>query len=157
MASLLVEIKEYVDKRRIVANKLEECEIDGFKDRYDKIIKRGLAKNPPAKKRDGPKKRGRIKQSKATNLLLRLKKYREETLLFMYDFDIPFENNLAERDIRMAKVQQKISGTFRSADGARTFCRIRGYISTARKNSLSVIDAIQAAFEGDPFIVPALS
>jgi transposase len=157
MASLLVEIKEAVDERREVADKLDEHEIDGFKDRYDKIIKRGLAKNPPVKKRDGPKKRGRIPQSKATNLLLRLKKYREETLLFMYDFDVPFENNRAERDIRMMKVQQKISGTFRSADGARTFCRIRGYISTTRKNCLSVIDAIQAAFEGDPIIIPALS
>lgn len=157
MASLLVEIKEAVDERREVADKLDEHEIDSFKDRYDKIIKRGLAKNPPVKKRDGPKKRGRIKQSKATNLLLRLKKYREETLLFMYDFDVPFENNVAERDARMMKVQQKISGTFRSADGARTFCRIRGYISTVRKNSLSVIDAIQSAFEGDPIIVPALS
>jgi len=57
----------------------------------------------------------------------------------------------------MMKVQKKTSGTFRSVDGARTFCRIRGYISTTRKNSLSVIDAIQAAFEGDPIIVPALS
>jgi transposase len=156
MSSLLVEIKEAVDERRIVADKLEENEIDGFKDRYDKIIARGLTKNP-VKKRDGPKKRGRIKQSKATNLLLRLKKYWEETLLFMYDFDVPFENNLAERDARMMKVQQKISGTFRSAEGARTFCRIRGYISTTRKNCLSVIDAIQSAFEGDPIIVPALS
>jgi transposase len=156
MASLLVEIKEYVDEKRKVTDRLDKGEIDGFKDRYDKIIKQGLAKNP-VKKRDGPKKQGRIPQSKATNLLCRLKKYREETLLFMYDFDVPFENNLAERDIRMMKVQQKISGTFRSADGARTFCRIRGYISTVRKNSLSVIYAIQAAFEGDPIIVPALS
>jgi len=57
----------------------------------------------------------------------------------------------------MIKVQQKISGTFRSADGAKTFCRIRGYISATRKNSLSLIDAIKAAFEGDPFIVPTLS
>lgn len=64
---------------------------------------------------------------------------------------------LAERDIRMVKVQQKISGTFRSADGAKTFCRIRGYISTVRKNSLSVIDAIQSAFEGNPFMVPTES
>ena len=59
----------------------------------------------------------------------------------------------AERDIRMMKVQQKISGTFRSVNGAKTFCRIRGYISTARKNSLSVIDAIQSAFEENPFMV----
>jgi len=57
----------------------------------------------------------------------------------------------------MVKVQQKISGTFRSADGAKTFCRIRGYISTVRKNSLSVIDAIQSAFEGNPFMVPTES
>ena len=156
MASLLVKIKEAVDKKRDIADRLDKYEIDNFKKRYDKIIARGLTKNPPVKKRDGPKKRGRIKQSKATNLLRRLKEHWEETLLFMYDFDVPFDNSQAERDIRMAKVQQKISGTFRSADGAKTFCRIRGYISTTRKNSLSVIDAIQAAFEGDPFIMPAL-
>jgi transposase len=156
MSSLLVEIKEAVDKKRIAADRLEEDETDSFKDRYDKIIARGLTKNP-VKKREGPKKRGRIKQSKATNLLLRLEKYWEETLCFMYDFDVPFDNSQAERDIRMAKVQQKISGTFRSSGGAKTFCRIRGYISTARKNSLSVIDAIQSVFEGDPFMIPALS
>ena len=71
----------------------------------------------------------------------------------MFDFDIPFDNSQAERDTRMMKVQQKISGTFRSVNGAKTFCRIRGYISTARKNSLSVIDAIQVVFEGNSFIV----
>jgi len=157
MTSLLVKIKEAVDERRIAADRLEEDETDGFKDRYDKIIARGLAKNPPARKRGGKKKRGRIKQGKATNLLLRLEKYWEETLCFMYDFDVPFDNSQAERDIRMTKVQQKISGTFRSSDGARTFCRIRGYISTARKNKLSVIDAIQSVFEGDPLMIPALS
>ena len=75
----------------------------------------------------------------------------------MYDFEVPFDNSLAERDIRMTKLKQKISGTFRSGDGAKTFCRIRGYISTVRKNSLSVIDAIQAAFEGNPFMVSAES
>jgi transposase len=73
-------------------------------------------------------------------------------LLFMYDFEVPFDNNLAERDQRMMKVQQKISGTFRSWEGANIFCRIRGYISTVKKNSISVIDAIQGAFEGKPFI-----
>ena len=70
----------------------------------------------------------------------------------MYDFEVPFDNNQAERDLRMMKVQQKISGNFRSWNGAKIFCRIRGYISTVKKNSISVIDAIQGAFEGNPFI-----
>jgi transposase len=64
---------------------------------------------------------------------------------------VKVDNNLAERDIRMMKVQQKISGTFRSWEGAKIFCRVRGYISTAKKNSISVIDAIQGAFERMPF------
>lgn len=153
MTDLLLEIKETVDKKRLVASKLEQDEIEVFKERYDKIIEAGLDQNLIAKVRDGPKKRGRIKQSKAKNLLDRLKEHWRETLAFMYDFSIPFDNSQAERDIRMMKVQQKISGTFRSVDGAKTFCRIRGYISTVRKNSFSVIDAIQAAFEGNPFIV----
>ncbi|MHB8277255.1 MAG: IS66 family transposase [Candidatus Humimicrobiaceae bacterium] len=157
MADLLLKIKETVDIKRPVVNKLEQEEIGSFKERYDRIIADGLGQNPPARLRDGPKKRGRIKQSKAKNLLARLKVHWRETLAFMYDFSIPFDNSQAERDIRMMKVQQKISGTFRSVDGAKTFCRIRGYISTVRKNSLSAIDAIQAAFEGNPFIVPAES
>ena len=153
MTDLLLEIKETVDKKRPVAGKLEQDEIKVFKERYDRIIKAGLDQNPIAKVRDGTKKRGRIKQSKAKNLLDRLKERWRETLAFMYDFSIPFDNSQAERDIRMMKLQQKISGTFRSVDGAKTFCRIRGYISTARKSSLSVINAIQAAFEGNPFMV----
>jgi transposase len=151
MALLLLEIKKAVDIKRITASSLEQDRIDGFKKRYDKIIKRGIAQNPPAKVREGPKKRGRTGKSKAENLLFRLKERWKETLYFMYDFGVPFDNSQSERDIRMVKVQQKISGTFRSVNGAKTFCRIRGYISTARKNSLSVIDAIQSAFEGSPF------
>jgi transposase len=70
----------------------------------------------------------------------------------MYDFKVPFDNNLVERDLRMAKVQQKISGTFRNQDGSRAFCRIRSYISTVRKNAVNVIDAIGNAFQGYPFL-----
>jgi transposase len=70
----------------------------------------------------------------------------------MHDFNVPFDNNQAERDVRMVKVQQKISGTFRSVQGARSFCRIRGYISTVKKNNIPVIDAIEAVFNGKPFV-----
>jgi len=130
-------------------------EIDKFEVRYDRIIKKGLLENPPPEPPVLPKKRGRKKQTAAKNLLDRLSKYQREVLAFMHDQRVPFDNNLAERDIRMVKVQQKVAGTFRSKRGADSFCRIRGYISTARKNSVDVLDAIQGAFEGKPYVPPS--
>ena len=116
----------------------------------------GLEENPPPLVVDTQlKKRGRKKQTKVKNLLDRFIGYKGDILRFMYDFDVPFENNQAERDVRMTKVQQKISGTFRSTHGADSFWRIWGYISPAKKNMISVIDAIKAVFNGKPF-VPAL-
>ena len=70
----------------------------------------------------------------------------------MHDFRVPFDNNQAERDIRMIKTQQKISGTFRKLEGAKVFCRIRGYISTAKKQGKNVPDALRSVFEGKPWM-----
>jgi len=81
-----------------------------------------------------------------------MKDYKNEVLAFMCDFNVPFDNNLSERDIRMMKIQQKISGTFRSRYGADTLCRIRSYISTGRKNGMNVLETIKNVFDGNPFI-----
>ena len=152
MIDCLLDIKGAVDKARGFSDHLPQKQLLEFEARYQEILDRGYAENPlpkPPKK----KKRGRLKKSKPRNLLERLDEYRQETLAFMYDFNVPFDNNLGERDVRMTKVQQKISGTFRSEGGARSFCRIRSYISTARKKSIDAIDALRTAFIGEPCLV----
>ena len=87
------------------------------------------------------------------NLLSRLSEHREETLAFMNNFSVPFTNNQGERDVRMAKLKQKISGCFRSNQGAKAFCRIRGYISTVRKQSKNVLESLSLVFNDTPFML----
>lgn len=115
--------------------------------------KASSAESPVPKKR---RRRGRKKKPPSLNLLERLWYNMDETVAFMRDFRVPFDNNRSERDIRMMKVKQKISGTFRGEDGGPWFCRIRGYISTVRKQGLSVLQAINDAFCGKPSI-PAVN
>jgi len=153
MIDCLVDMKKAVDQARRTSSSLSETRIRALERRYQSILDEGYAANPLKPLRpNAKKKRGRRKKSKARNLLERLDHHRSEVLAFLYDFDVPFDNNLAEQDIRMMKVQQKISGTFRSEEGAKAFCRIRGYISTARKNALGAMDALTRLFEGNPFV-----
>ena len=116
----------------------------------------GYVQNPAAEPSPGPIRRGRRKQSKARNLLDRFRNHPDGILAFMRDFAVPFDNNLSERDLRMMKLRQKISGTFRNFDALLSFCRIRGYVSTARKNGLNALEALRRVFAGDPF-VPAVN
>jgi transposase len=95
-------------------------------------------------------KKGIPGQSKAKNLLDRFIKFEEEILRFASDLNVPFENNQAERDLRMVRVQQKISGTFRTPQGADAFCRNRGYISTIMKNMMSVMGSLNEALRTYP-------
>jgi hypothetical protein len=97
-------------------------------------------------------KRGRPQQPPSLNMARRLHDFQGEVLAFMDDFRVPFDNNQGERDIRMVKVKQKVSGGFRTLEGATRFGRMRGYISTARKNTKNIFEALRDAFDGTPFL-----
>ena len=151
MAQLLRTIKQDVDASPASETSLPEARLADYSDQYDKLIALGLAANPTMADPQ-TNKRGRPKQSPPKNLLDRLQTHKVGVLAFMANFRIPFDNNQAERDIRMVKVKQKVSGSFRTQSGAQTFCSIRSYISTARKQGVNAIDALFNAFLGQPFI-----
>jgi hypothetical protein len=123
---------------------------------YDQLITSALQANRPPPSGWPRGKRGRAKKTKPRKLAERLDKHRHEVLAFVYDFKVPFDNNLAERDIRMLKVQQKISGCFRSQESAKDFCTIRSYLSTIRKQGVSVWSALGSVFSGD-ILMPDLT
>jgi transposase len=147
MKKLLLDIKDSVEdaigrNKKSLAHKLRKR----YRRMYLAIIREGYAvQPPPAKRRIGQ--RGRLKQAPGKNLLDRLKGHIDEVLAFMYDFSIPFTNNLAERDLRMVKVKLKVSGCFRTIMGARIFCRIRSFMSTLRKQNLNILDYTKRLFD----------
>ena len=151
MFELLLDIKHEIAECPVEQMSLSAERLEHYEHQYDTLLQQGFEANPPPE-HPPPKKRGRKKQPPPKNLLDRLQKYKAETLAFMRDFRIPFDNNLAERDVRMMKVKQKISGTFRTRLGAETFCDIRSYISTVRKQEGIVIQAIYDALLGRPFM-----
>ncbi len=148
LIQLLLKMKAAKEKAILNGKKaLSKATINKYRNQYDSIIQKGLELNPfqppPIKKR------GRIAKPKPLNLLIRLRDYADDYLRFFYDFRVPFDNNFSERDIRMMKVKQKISGCFRSMTGANIFARVRSYIMTARKQNVNTFNALINLFEGN--------
>jgi transposase/regulator of replication initiation timing len=150
MIGLLLEAKEMSEAASENCLAEDSAALASIRLRYDTLIANGLAQNLPPPQHLQQKKRGRAKQSKAKNLLDRLRDFKTEVLAFLTHPLVPFDNNQGERDIRMAKLKQKISGCFRSDSGGKIFSRIRGYVSTLRKNDLQILDGIQSAFHQSP-------
>lgn len=147
MKCLLLEINKAVDQG---GGKLPAEVSKSFRDDYRSIIQKAQIECPPPEENKRPKgKRGRLKRSKARNLLERLTDFELETLRFMDDPFVPFTNNQGENDIRMTKVQQKISGCFRSMEGALMFCRTRSYLSTCKKNNVHASEALRLLLNGE--------
>lgn len=144
LKELLLEMKADVERVSGAGGKqLAGDHLRSLTERYEHLVAAGLAAPPPPAVPEPVCRQAR-------NLLLRLERRKAEVLLFLTDFAVPFENNQAERDLRMVKLQQKTSGCFRSEEGARRFCRIRSYVSTMRKQGRGVLSAFEGACRGKP-------
>lgn len=153
MKEVLIRAKQEVGKH-VEEGKLAEDVFQELKQSYRQIIAQGIdyhASLPCLSKG----KRGKQKQRAGKNLLDRLEEKQESVLRFMKDFSVEFTNNQSERDIRMIKVKQKIAGCFRSLKGGQTFCRIRSYLSTSRKQGWDILEALTKAIRGDPYLLPS--
>lgn len=149
-ARLLVTAYREVQVWSKTADQLPPERVADYHHQYDRLIQRGYVtqpSSPPSRQT-----RGRPAQSPAKNMLDHLQRYQAQTLAFLSDFRVPFDNNQAERDLRMLKVKQKIAGTFRTRAGAERFCGLRSYISTARKQGQRVLAALYEALLGRPFV-----
>ena len=157
MMKLLLEAKDLVESTSENCLAKKSPELASIDLRYDSILTEGFAQDIPPPTNTQKKKRGRRKQTKAKNMLDRLRDFKPEVLAFLTHSRIPFDNNQGERDIRMAKLKQKISGCFRGPEGGKIFARIRGYVSTLRKNDLNILAGIESAFTPSPILPPSIS
>lgn len=152
MIKLLLFAKEKKDKEE-----LTELNLHIIEKAYDEIISDALDEEPPIQKSE-IRKRGKIARSDSQKLIDVFINRKADVLRFVYEPLVPFDNNLAERDLRMIKLKQKISGCFRKEQSAKVFCRVRSYISTSRKQGYSVYQALKLAMIGNPIkLVPALN
>ncbi|HZU67323.1 MAG TPA: IS66 family transposase [Ktedonobacteraceae bacterium] len=151
LKTLLLDMKEATDEaRKLGLATLHPLEVEDWQAQFVALLAHADATTPTAQAPPG--KKGRVKQSAARNLLDRLLEDQEAVLAFLHRLVVPFDNNQAERDVRMVKVQQKVSGSFRSEAGATAFCRIRGYLSTLRKQGVDLLSALEATLRGHPVL-----
>jgi transposase len=149
LKGLLLAMKEAVAQARTRGESaLPAAERRALLARYDQVLAAGVATNPPPQRRPGQ--RGRLKQSRARNLFERPLIGKAEVLAFLDDFAVPFDNNQAEQDLRMLKVQQKIAGSFRAECGLEAFARIRGYCASLRKQGVALLTALETVFTAQP-------
>lgn len=140
-----------IDLSKTVADaggRLPPDKVEQWRQRYRTLLEQAEIECPPPDESQRKGKRGRLKRSKARNLLERLRDFEEDVLRFMEVESVPFTNNQGENDLRMTKVQQKISGCFRSIEGAKIFCRVRSYLSTCRKHGMTATQALTLLFQG---------
>jgi transposase len=152
LSALLLEMKALVESHAPPTAPLTDAQKAPLLARYRDLLAQGHAANPHEANPAPTGKRGRRKQTKAQNLLDRLEQYESAVLAFFHDRIVPFTNNQAERDIRMVKLRQKISGCLRTVSGAQHFARIRAYLSTVRKHGLDLLPALTRALSGHPFL-----
>lgn len=145
MQALLIAIAKAVEE---AGGCLPPNEAERWRKRYRRVLKKAETECPPPDENQRKGKRGRLKRSKARNLLERLRDFEPDVLRFMEVENVPFTNNQGENDLRMTKVQQKISGCFRSMEGAQIFCRVRSYLSTCRKQGMTATRALTLLFQG---------
>jgi len=155
LGNLLIEITTAADIAKQEGRSLTPEGLATFEGQYREILEAGEEETKISEIPEEQGKRGRKKQSKAKNLLDRCHKYQREILAFAKDLPIPFTNNQAEGDLRMMKLRQKISGVFRSEEGATNFCTVRGFISTIKKHDRPVLSELRRVFEGTPFMPTA--
>jgi transposase len=153
MAELLCDAKLACDRARQAGDaRVDEQARARLHARYQRLLADGQAANPPPRPQRAGRGRRWQPRSPATRLLARLDSHRDEVLRFLDDLRVPFDNNQAERDLRMVKLQQKISGCWRTLAGAEAFLTVRSYISTARKQGLNPLDVLRRLFEGRPWL-----
>ncbi len=146
MFQLLLDMKLQVEQGAVSLAARQQAEAE-----YTRLLQLGWDSNPQVLSSG---QRGRKRRSPPQNVLRRLSDYRDQVLAFWQHPRVPFDNNQAERDLRMIKVRQKISGTFRSLHGAHLFCNLRSCLSTLHKQGIRIFDALSSAFANRPILLP---